>query len=157
MFGSLPHSFMFAPFVNRVIPFGQTYTIDLPLDFQLGGGDFPLEVEADFEATLSIGWSFTLAFGFDETSGFFINTFPGEASEFSVEGLLTVSATDIAARLLFLNAEIEETTIDFGAGLYIDLDKQNGLGLDTEEDPGEEYGRLTKTNLSQIPNKKNIL
>jgi hypothetical protein len=123
----------------------------------VGGSDFPFEVEADFIAKLQIGWSFNLAFGFDEVAGFFINTFPGQASEFKVEALLQIQALNLDARLLFLNAEIDEISIDFGAGLYIDLDKQSGLGLEGEEAPGRQYGRLTKTDLSKITNKKNIL
>jgi hypothetical protein len=60
------------------IPFGQTYSIDLPpLNFDLGNDKFPLQISSRSteQPSLSLEWSFKLAFGFDDNDGFFLYTY----------------------------------------------------------------------------------
>ena len=60
------------------IPFGQTYTIELPpLNFDLSNENFPLQISTNSteQPALSLQWSFKLAFGFDEKDGFFLYTY----------------------------------------------------------------------------------
>lgn len=60
------------------IPFGQTYTIELPpVNFDIGNEAFPLQINAGSSAQpiLSLEWSFKLAFGYDESDGFFLFTY----------------------------------------------------------------------------------
>lgn len=66
------------------IPFGQTYTIELPpMNFDLGNKNFPLQIStgSNEQPSLSLQWSFRLAFGFDENDGFFLYTYPNQESE----------------------------------------------------------------------------
>ena len=59
------------------IPFGQTYTIELPpMNFDLSNDEFPLQISTDVTElpSLSVQCSFKLAFGFDDKDGFFIYT-----------------------------------------------------------------------------------
>ena len=54
------------------IPFGQTFTIDLPaMNFDLGNENFPLQIKTQSteQPSLTLEWNFTLAFGFDEKDG----------------------------------------------------------------------------------------
>jgi hypothetical protein len=66
---------------------GQVFEIHMPsLDFKTPGNlPITLRVESNESPTLKLKWTFMVAFGFDETDGFFIYTFPGEASEFFVK------------------------------------------------------------------------
>jgi len=66
---------------------GQKFEIHMPsLDFKTPGNlPITLRVESNESPTLKLDWTFKLAFGFDETDGFFIYTFPGEDSEFFVK------------------------------------------------------------------------
>ena len=66
------------------IPFGQTFTIELPpMNFDLGNKNFPLQIStgSNEQPSLSLQWSFRLAFGFDENDGFFLYTYPNQESE----------------------------------------------------------------------------
>lgn len=71
------------------LPFGMTFVIEIPMDFDLDAGSFPLEIEFDGDKNeapaLTIGWSFDLGFGFDEVDGFFLYTV--RAVTFSCEGV----------------------------------------------------------------------
>ena len=54
------------------IPFGQTFTIDLPpMNFDLGNDNFPLQIKtaSTEQPSLTLEWSFKLSFGFDENAG----------------------------------------------------------------------------------------
>lgn len=97
------------------IPFGQTFTIELPpLNFDLGNDNLPLKIKLDSngQPALKLEWGFKLAFGFDDTGtvevggfillkslaallilssitnldGFFLYTYPGKESEFFIRG-----------------------------------------------------------------------
>lgn len=71
------------------IPFGQIFPVKVPVDFNLDSS-FPLEIglSGGETPTLSICWGFKLAFGLDETGGFYLNTLPDDDPKFSVEALL---------------------------------------------------------------------
>lgn len=99
---------------------------------------------------MSIGWSFNLAFGYDETEGFFLYTFPGpeECSEFAIEALLTVENASINASLFFLDVALTKMNINLGAQLFVDFDKESALRK--TDLPGPNYGRLTQGDFSKI-------
>ena len=108
--------------------FGQNFKIKLPLDFNLDPRDFPVEISLDSGDNvpeLSIGWRFNLAFGYDETEGFFLFTFPdeGDVSEFEIEALLSVQDSSLNASLFFLDVALAGLNIDVGAKLFVDVDK----------------------------------
>jgi hypothetical protein len=136
------------------LPFGQSFAIELPLDFDLDAGSFPLEIEFDGidsnVPTLAIGWSFNLAFGFDEVEGFFLYTFPEGSQEFRVEALLSVLDRTLSATLIFLKASISDLDLRVGAAVYVDLDKVRALRLESDKTTDPQYGRLTRGNLKQI-------
>lgn len=109
------------------IPFGQTYTINLPpMNFDLGNKNFPLQIStsSNEKPSLSLQWSFRLAFGFDEKDGFFLYTFPNEGSEFFVRADFTLPVTRTDAKLLyFLKLSLDDLDIAFGAGIFVDIGK----------------------------------
>jgi hypothetical protein len=116
------------------IPFGQTYTINLPpMNFDLGNKNFPLQIRtsSNEKPSLSLQWSFRLAFGFDENDGFFLYTFPNQQSEFLqseffVRADFTLPVTRTDAKLLyFLNLSLTKLDIAFGAGIFVDIGKLN--------------------------------
>ena len=75
---------------------------------------------ADEVPTLSLGWSFDLAFGFDEKEGFFLQTnAAGGKSEFSVQALLDIPSRTVEAQLFFLGANLTEVCLQVGAGLFV--------------------------------------
>lgn len=51
---------------------GQSYEVTLPqLHFDLGNDQFPLQIDVNGgNPVLSLSWEFTLAFGFDEATGY---------------------------------------------------------------------------------------
>jgi hypothetical protein len=152
--GAEPTSIMWS------LPFGQSFNISVPLDFDLDAGSFPLEISfsgADGSVPLlRVGWCFNLAFGFDEVSGFFLYTFPGKNAEISVEGLLEVLDRRIDATLFFLKAVLDNIDLEIGAGLFVDIDKASALRISSENETDRDYGRLTRTNLRQIVKKSEL-
>lgn len=104
---------------------GQSYKVTLPqLDFELGNNQLPLQIKVDSgNPVMSISWSLTLAFGFDETSGyvsefdildpfqrvlifsstcsFFLYTFPGKSAEFFIKADLFVPLGNVNSKLLY--------------------------------------------------------
>ena len=143
------------------IPFGQEFPIELPeLDFELPEG-LPVQLKVDSETpVLELFWKFKLAFGFDETDGFFLYTFPedDEDSEFQVVASLDHNITDIDATLLyFLNLGLDSTRLQFGAGLFVDIDKEKALRLKEPDDATSfRYGRVSRDDLRKVPNKKDL-
>lgn len=138
------------------IPFGQSFAVELPMDFDLDTGNFPLEVEfsGDDESvpTLEIGWSFTLSFGFDEDEGFFVYSFPedDEQEEFQVFALLSILNRGLDATLIFLKGSITDLDLVVGVKAFVDLDK--GQALDIAESPTDrQYGRLTLAGIKGLP------
>lgn len=64
-----------------------------------------------------------------------------------------------ATLLYFLNLELINTNIEFGAGIFVDLDKEAALRLDQPEDKntaGTRYGRLVRDQFPKIPVKKDL-
>ena len=133
--------------------FGQNFKIKLPLDFNLDPRDFPVEISLDSGDNvpeLSIGWRFNLAFGYDETEGFFLFTFPdeGDVSEFEIEALLSVQDSSLNASLFFLDVALAGLNIDVGAKLFVDVDKSSALRK--EDVAGPNFGRVTQGDFSKI-------
>ena len=109
------------------IPFGQTYTIELPdLDFELGNDALPIQLKISAEPPImNVTWKFSLSFGYDEEDGFFLYTFPDEGSEFEITADLKMEDINVNATLLyFLNMELTNAEIEFGVGIYVDIDKE---------------------------------
>ena len=109
------------------IPFGQTYTIELPdLDFELGNDALPIQLKISAEPPIkNVSWKFSLSFGYDEEDGFFLYTFPDEGSEFEITADLKMEDINVNATLLyFLNMELTNAEIEFGVGIYVDIDKE---------------------------------
>ena len=147
------------------IPFGQTFTFELPpMNFDLGNDNFPLQIATNSteKPALTIDWSFKLAFGFDETDGFFLYTFPDadptkEVSEFFIKAdfLLPVDTTD-AKLLYFLKLGLKDIDIAFGAGIFVNIDKAHGMRK--ADNPNSiRYGRVSMNDLkNRIPVKKDL-
>ncbi|CAB9505193.1 Kringle domain [Seminavis robusta] len=132
------------------IPLGASaLNFEIPLDFELDGD---LALDLNFTAELEVGWSFLLGLGYDVEQGLFIDTFPGESSEVSIQAALTVPNTGIEASLLnFLNASLTDATVQIAAGFFIDFDKEAGLRLKNPEVEGSRsYGRMTLSNFKGI-------
>jgi hypothetical protein len=105
---------------------------------------------------LTIFWKFKLAFGFDETDGFFLYTFPGEGSEFQIVADLELDLNSIDATLLyFLNLELKKIRIEFGAGIFIDIDKEKATRK-TDDMNSVRYGRISRDDIRKIPVKKDL-
>ena len=144
------------------IPFGQVFSVPIPgLNFKLPSAlPFTFEV-SDNEPSLDIEWQFDLAFGYDEDSGFFIYTFPEDKAEFFIQAnanLLDQANID-ATLLYFLDFELNNTNIEFGAGFFVDIDKERALGMPHDSDDVEtvNYGRLTRDMIvNKVPRKKDI-
>jgi len=133
------------------LPFGQELTVELPLDFHLDAGAFPLELTlaGDDIPTLSIGWEFSLAFGFDKTSGFFLYT--DFDREISVKCVLSVLNYSVDATLLFLKASIDNLNLEVAAGLFVDMDKAKALRLPRGENKTDpDFGRLSRASFRRI-------
>lgn len=129
------------------IPFGQEYLITLPaLDFELGNKALPLQLNVDSSPPeFSIEWKFTLSFGFDEEDGFFLYTHPGEESELFIKADFTTPSIDVDAKLLyFLNLEMENAEIEFGGGVFVDIDKEAALRVEDDEFPNLGTSEPTK-------------
>lgn len=135
------------------VPLGQNSVINLPLDFSLDPA-FPLEIalgsDPNETPTLEVGWSFKLAFGFDEREGFFLQTFPDEDGELFIEALLEVQNVFVKASLFFLEANFPDIDLLSGASFSLDINKATGLRLDGPEEEGPQYGRLTATDFKRI-------
>ena len=134
------------------------------MNFDLGNDNFPLQIATNSteKPTLTIAWSFKLAFGFDETDGFFLYTFPDadptkEVSEFFIKAdfLLPVDTTD-AKLLYFLKLGLKDIDIAFGAGIFVNIDKAHGMRK--IDDPNSiSYGRVSMNDLkNRIPVKKDL-
>ena len=142
------------------IPFGQVFSVPIPgLNFKLPSAlPFTFEV-SDNEPSLDIEWQFDLAFGYDEDSGFFIYTFPEDKAEFFIRAnanLLDDANID-ATLLYFLDFELKNTTIEFGAGFFVDIDKERALGIPNDDVETVNYGRLTRDMIvNKVPRKKDI-
>jgi hypothetical protein len=96
------------------------------MNFDLGNKNFPLQIStsSNEKPSLSLQWSFRLAFGFDEKDGFFLYTFPDEGSEFFVRADFTLPVTRTDAKLLyFLKLSLDDLDIAFGAGIFVDIGK----------------------------------
>jgi hypothetical protein len=144
------------------IPFGQTYTINLPpMNFDLGNRNFPLQIStsSNERPSLSLQWSFRLAFGFDENDGFFLYTFPhpNEGSEFFVRADFTLPVTSINAKLLyFLKLSLQNVGIAFGAGIFVNIDKAHGMRR-IDNPNSVRYGRLSIDDIkNRVPVKKEL-
>lgn len=144
------------------IPFGQNFSVPIPgLNFKLPSAlPFTFEV-SDNEPSLVIEWQFDLAFGYDEDSGFFIYTFPEDKAEFFIQANanLIKDANINATLLYFLDFELKNTNIEFGAGFFVDIDKERALGIPHDSDDVEtvNYGRLTRDMIvNKVPRKKDI-
>jgi hypothetical protein len=139
--------------VMWAIPFGQRFVIEMALDFDLDTGDFPLEIEFDGDAnsvpTLTIGWSLSLAFGFDESAGFFLYTFPDGSEEFRVYALLSVLDRTLSAKLIFLKGSLTDLDLIVGASIGVNIDKGQALRK-TENASDAQYGRMTLGDLKKI-------
>ncbi len=134
------------------IPFGQSFSIDLPLDFDLDAGDFPLEITFDGgDSSLKIGWGFDLAFGYMEGPGFFLFTFPDDGPEITIEAGLAVLGFTLDATLLFLKGSLSNGDLVVAVGLSVDMDKGNALRLKSGENATDpQYGRLTRDSFRKI-------
>jgi len=135
------------------IPFGQKFTVKVPLDFDLDAGSFPLEMEftgnGNAVPQLEIGWYFNLAFGFDEIAGFFLYTYPGGQQEFSVYAIMSVLDRKLTATLIMLKGTFDDFDLVFGASVYVNLDKAKALRR--ADSPGDaQYGRITRGNLREM-------
>lgn len=140
------------------IPFGQTITLPLPpLNFKLDGAlPLHLKIESENVPTITLEWGFKLAFGFDDEDGFFLNTFPGEDSEFFVRADFDLDVEVVSATLLyFLNITLEDISVEFGAGVFVDIDKESALRK-ADNSSSVSYGRLTRNDFNKIPNKKDL-
>jgi hypothetical protein len=142
------------------IPFGQTFTIELPpLNFDFGNKIFPVQISmgGDARPALSIQWSFRMGFGLDEDDGFFIYTFPKQGSELFVKADFTLPIPYVDAKLLyFLNLGFENFDIAFGAGIFLDIDKEHGM-RETDNPNSVRYGRLTLDDIqNRVPDKKDL-
>lgn len=126
------------------VPLGQVFEVELPMDFDLSTGKFPLEVEFDGDnnkvPTFKVGWEFSLAFGFDEKDGFFLYTFPGRSDEFNVYCLLSVPDRTLTATLFFLEAKLVDLDIFVGAKMFVGL-------KDLDNNPN---GRLTSGDIKNL-------
>ena len=88
------------------------------MDFELDIDALPLQLNVEANPpVLTLSWEFTLAFGFDETEGFFLYTFPGEVApgqdaEMGVRADFELLNLNVDAKLLrflelaFSNADI---------------------------------------------------
>jgi len=94
-----------------------------------------------------------------QTHSFFVYTFPeDDQSELFIKADFFTSITELDARLLyFLNVNLDAIDIQFGAGMFVDLDKAAALRLKKPEDRNSpNYGRLTRGELRKIPSKKDL-
>lgn len=134
------------------LPFGQSFTIDLPLDFDLDAGNFPLEITFDGgDSSLTIGWGFDLAFGYMEGPGFFLFTFPDDGPEITIEAGLAIVGFTLDATLLFLKGSLSNGDLRVAVGLSVDMDKGNALRLKSGENATDpQYGRLTRDSFRKI-------
>ncbi len=134
------------------IPFGQSFSIDLPLDFDLDAGDFPLEITFDGgDSSLKIGWGLDLAFGYMEGPGFFLFTFPDDGPELTIEAGLAILGFTLDATLLFLKGSLSDGNLVVAVGLFVDMDKGNALRLKSGENTTDpQYGRLTRDSFRKI-------
>ena len=168
------------------IPFGQSYTIELPaLNFDLGNDNFPLQIsmESTEQPSLTLEWSFKLAFGFDEDVGFFLYTyrelanhsgfqfipFPDsflclahedytqEVSEFFVRADFNLPIASTEAKLLyFFNLGLTDLDISLGAGIFVNVDKAHGMRREDDSN-SLQYGRLSLDDLrNRVPSKKDL-
>ena len=142
------------------IPFGQEYQIELPdLDFDLGNENFPLQISmgSDESPTIMLEWSYKFAFGFDEEDGFFLYTFPNQESELFIRADFSLPVSYIDAKLLyFLNLGLENLEVVFGAGIFVDVDKEHGM--QRADDPNSvQYGRLSVDDIvNRVPVLKDL-
>lgn len=95
--------------------------------------------------------------GFDDDEGFFIYTHPSEGSELSITADFYLNVAEIDAKLLyFLNLYMENAVIEFGAGIFVDIDKEAALGK-ADGVNSLLYGRVTRDIFrNKIKNKKNL-
>ena len=134
-------------------PTGQTFRIEVPIDFELPGG-FPLQIKPPERPTLTLFWKFKLAFGFDDSEGFFLYTFPDQLSEFQIVADFQLPLGTIDLNLLFfLVLQAQDVLLEFGAALVVDIDKERAM---RQPDPVDKvgYGRITRADFKRIPQKK---
>ena len=88
------------------------------MDFELDIDALPLQLNVEANPpVLTLSWEFTLAFGFDETEGFFLYTFPGEVApgqdaEMGITANFELTGLNVDAKLLyFLNLELKNAGI----------------------------------------------
>ena len=125
---------------------GQTLNIALPsLDFELQNDALPLQLTINgSQPILRLCWEFKFAFGFDETDGFFIYTFPDQSDEFAIRADFSLEVDKVRATLLFFLAlELNEIEIEFGAGIFVGLDKESALRMrDPDDRNSVQFGRI---------------
>lgn len=145
--------FIYYPFILPLVThthiscvIGQTLEINLPsLDFELQNDALPLQLTINgSQPILCIRWGFKFAFGFDETDGFFIYTFPDEGDEFFIRADFSLEVDNVQATLLFFLAlELNDIDINFGAGIFVGLDKESALRLGEPDDENSvQFGRI---------------
>ena len=121
-------------------------------------GGLPIQINVDSDApTLTLTWKFKLAFGFDDDDGFFLYTFPEVAgSEFQIIADFDWEIDTIDAKLLyFLDMTLNEVHIAFGAGVFVNIDKEKALRK-SDHPNSVKYGRVSQNDFTKITNKKEL-
>eukprot|EP00547_Thalassionema_nitzschioides_P012330 CAMPEP_0194259812 /NCGR_PEP_ID=MMETSP0158-20130606/44433_1 /TAXON_ID=33649 /ORGANISM="Thalassionema nitzschioides, Strain L26-B" /LENGTH=252 /DNA_ID=CAMNT_0038999749 /DNA_START=111 /DNA_END=866 /DNA_ORIENTATION=+ len=134
------------------IPIGQEFDIPLPIDFEIDSATLPLRLELN--TALTISWSFSLGFGYDEKDGFFLATDGEDGKEFLVSAQLSVEDENVKASLLFLEAQINSLNILVGAGVYLDIVKPYWKKFGLSKNAGRTKERLTFADLKKVPKKE---
>lgn len=108
------------------LPLGQTFDIDLPLDFSVArsveSDFFDLEIEIP-QPRLRLSWNLDVRVGYHKKVGFFIDTAPEEPSELIISAQLDIEQADVSSHLLFLDADITGLDLTFGVQIRVDADK----------------------------------
>jgi hypothetical protein len=59
--------------------------------------------------------------------------------------------------LYFLNITLEDLNLEFGAGMFVDIDKEKALRIANDDPNSFRYGRISKDELAnKVPNKKDL-
>jgi hypothetical protein len=129
------------------------------LNFDLENDNLPLQIKlnSNEQPALTLEWGFKLAFGFDETDGFFLYTYPDNESEFFIKADFDLPVASSNAKLLyFLNFYLEAIHIEFGAGIFVDIDKEKAMRSDDNRN-SVRYGRVSRDDIqNKIPVKKDL-
>ena len=89
--------------------------------------------------------------------GFFLYTFPDEEdSEVFIKGDLFLGGLNITSKLLyFLQLEFPNVDIGFGAGIFVDFDKEAGTRK-VDDPTSVRYGRMSREDFSKMPVKTDL-